>query len=121
MENQLTKAEEQVMHILWKLKRAMVKDVIAELPDPKPPYNTISSVVRILVQKGFVSFKAYGKTHEYFPLVSKETYGKTAIKSFLLKYYNGSLRNMISAFSNEPDLNIHELSEMIEELKKEES
>ena len=118
MDNQLTKAEEQVMQILWRLKRAVVKDIIAELPDPKPPYNTISSVVRILVQKGFVSFKAYGKTHEYFPLVSKETYGKTAFKSFISKYYNGSIKNLISAFSDEPDLDIQELSDLIDSLKK---
>ncbi len=121
MDNQLTKAEEQVMQILWQIKRGFVKDIISQIPDPKPPYNTISSVVRILVQKGFVSFKAYGKTHEYFPLVSKQTYGKTAFKSFIHKYYEGSFKNLISAFSDEPDLDIQELTQLIEELKKGES
>jgi len=74
---ELTKTEERVMQILWKLKTGFVKDIIDALPDdPKPPYNTISSVVRLLEKKGYVGYKAYGKTYEYFPLISKSDYRK---------------------------------------------
>ena len=90
MENQLTKVEESTMLILWRLRRAFVKDIIAHMNDPHPPYNTVSSVMRILVQKGYVSYKAYGKTHEYFPLVSINTYRKTALQWLIENYYQNS-------------------------------
>ena len=109
MENQLTRKEEQIMLILWKLRRAFVKDIISQLPDPKPPYNTISSVVRILVQKGFVSYKTYGKTHEYFPLVSITTYRKTALNSFISHFYENSNEQFIASLLSDLDLSREEL------------
>ena len=80
---ELTKAEDQVMQILWKLQNAFVKDIVEEMPDPKPAYNTVSTIVRILEAKGFGDHKAYGKTHEYFPLISKEKYTKFYLNNLL--------------------------------------
>lgn len=115
--NELTKVEEQVMNIIWKLGRGFVKDFIAEMPEPKPPYNTISSVVRILERKGFVDHKAYGKTHEYFPIISKDAYRKFASGNLLKKYFSGSVSNFLSFFAEEEELDLKELSEIITQLK----
>ena len=80
---ELTKTEERVMQVIWRLKKCFVKDIIDELPDdPKPPYNTISSVVRLLEKKGYVGYKAYGKTYEYFALISKSAYRKASFSKF---------------------------------------
>ena len=88
---ELTKVEERIMQVFWKLNNAFVKDVIAQLPeDPKPPYNTISSVTRSLESKGYLSYKAYGKTHEYFPIISKGEYKKNKLKKLLSGYYSDS-------------------------------
>ncbi len=108
----LTKAEEKVMQILWKLKSAFVKDIIEQMPDPKPPYNTISSVVRILREKGFVDFKAYGKTYEYFPVVSKLAYKKFAFSQMLKNYFDGSYKTMVSYMVEEETLSQQEIDEI---------
>ena len=95
--DELTKTEERVMLILWRLKKGFVKDIIEELPDePKPPYNTISSVVRLLEKKGYVGFKAYGKTYEYFPVISKAQYRKAFFKKLVSGYFDNSLENLLS-------------------------
>ena len=96
---ELTKAEDQVMQILWDLKAAFVKDIIEKMPDPKPAYNTISTIVRILETKGFVDHKAYGKTHEYFPVISKEKYTKFYLNNMLKGYFGGSFQNLVSFFA----------------------
>src|SRR6476620_9358056 len=112
---ELTKAEERIMQILWKLQKAFVKDVIEELDEePKPPYNTISSIVRILEKKGYLSFKAYGKTYEYFPLVDKETYGKQSFQKFFSNYFDNSAANLVSFMVKEEKLSEAD----IEEIKK---
>ncbi|MEM1134978.1 MAG: BlaI/MecI/CopY family transcriptional regulator [Bacteroidota bacterium] len=114
---ELTKTEEKIMQILWDIKIGFVKDVIAKLPDPKPPYNTISSVVRILEGKGFVSHKAYGKTHEYFPIVSKMAYSKFTLKNMITNYFEGSYEKLVSFMVNEKALTddeIKEISDLIE-------
>ena len=80
---ELTRAEEQIMQVLWRLGRGFVKDIVDELPEPKPAYNTVSTIVRILEKKGFVSHEAFGKTHQYFPLTSKDEYKKNFLKSFI--------------------------------------
>ncbi|SFP70474.1 BlaI/MecI/CopY family transcriptional regulator [Hymenobacter arizonensis] len=93
----LTKTEERIMQTLWKLKKAFVKDIIDQLPDePKPPYNTVSSVVRILERKGYVGFKAYGKTYEYFPLISKTEYRAAILKRMLTQYFDNSPTALVS-------------------------
>lgn len=87
----LTKTEEPVMQVLWELKQAFIKDIIDQLPGhSNPPYNTISSVVRTLARKGFVGFKAYGKTHEYFPLISKAQYRASTVRRMLVNYFDNS-------------------------------
>ena len=94
---ELTKTEEPIMQVLWKLKQAFVKDIIEQLPDnPKPPYNTVSSVVRILERKGYVGFRAYGKTYEYFPLISKAQYRAGTLKRLLTRYFDNSPAALVS-------------------------
>ena len=110
---ELTKAEEQVMQILWDLERGLVNDILERMPDPKPAYNTVSTVVRILEKKGFVHHKAYGKTHEYFPLVSKEQYTKGYLKGFVEGYFANSYKSLVSFFSEHENLSSGEIEEMI--------
>jgi BlaI family penicillinase repressor len=109
---ELTRAEEQVMQVLWALGRGFVKDVVDALPDPKPAYNTVSTIVRILEKKGFVSHTAFGKSHEYYPLTSKDEYKKTFVKSFLKRYFGGSFPEMVSFFAGERDLSLRDLEEI---------
>lgn len=115
---ELTKAEEELMQVLWKLESAFVKEVIEELPEPKPAYNTVSTIIRILQQKGFVGHEAHGKSHKYHPLVSKEAYTKTFMKGFVIKYFSGSYQQMVSFFTEENNLSLNELEQLIDELKK---
>ena len=119
---ELTKAEEQIMHILWDLDEAFVKDIISKLPKPKPAYNTVSTIVRILEKKGFVAHKAYGKTHEYYPLILKEDYTKVHMKSFVKNYFSNSFEHMVSFFAKEKSLTVSEMEEILkimeEEIKK---
>jgi len=108
----LTKKEETVMTVIWDLKRALVNNVIDQIPNPKPPYTTISSVVRILEKKGFVGHKAYGKTHEYFPLVTKLAYKKFALKNFLINNFDGSLEKVVSFMVKEKALSEEEVNDI---------
>jgi len=118
---ELTKAEDQVMQILWKLQKGFVKDVIEEMPNPKPAYNTVSTIVRILETKGFVDHKAYGKTHEYFPLITKEKYTKFYLNNLIKGYFNGSFQNLVSFFARENKMDIHDLEKLLDELKNQKS
>ena len=118
---ELTKAEEEIMQILWELNSAFVKDIIAQLPEPKPAYNTVSTIVRILQQKGFVGHEIHGKSHKYHPLITKKNYTKSFMKGFVKKYFSGSYQQMISFFNKEEDLSINELEQLLKELKKKNS
>ncbi|WP_276373733.1 BlaI/MecI/CopY family transcriptional regulator [Chryseolinea sp. H1M3-3] len=118
---ELTKAEDQVMQILWRLENAFVKDIVEEMPEPKPAYNTISTIVRILETKGFVDHKAYGKTHEYFPIISKEKYTHFYLNNLLKGYFNGSFQNLVSFFAKENKMDIKSLEKLLEEIKKQKS
>lgn len=109
---ELTKAEEQVMHILWDIRSGFIKDILARYREPKPAYTTISTIVRILEEKGFIGHKAYGKAHEYYPLVAKPTYTRLLMKGVLMKYFGNSLRQMVSFFSHEKGLTVTELKEL---------
>ncbi|WP_276132565.1 BlaI/MecI/CopY family transcriptional regulator [Polluticoccus soli] len=109
----LTKAEEEVMQIIWQLERCLVRDVIEQLGDPDMPHSTISSVVRILEKKGFVGHKAYGKTHEYFPIVTKEEYAQQGVKSLVEKYFGGSPKKLVSFLVQNDDMNLKELNEVL--------
>jgi BlaI family penicillinase repressor len=111
---ELTKAEEQVMQILWQLKEAIVKQILDKMPDdPKPAYNTVSTVVRVLESKGFVDHKAYGNSHVYFPIVSEEDYKKFAFDKVIKSYFNNSYKSLVSYLVKEQKLNLSELAELI--------
>lgn len=115
---ELTKAEEQIMQELWMLEKAFVKDIIDKLPEPNPAYNTVSTIIRILEKKGFVDHYAYGKTHQYFPIVSKVDYTKSYFKNFLNGYFSNSFQEMVSFFAKEDKMSISELEEIIKEVGK---
>ena len=121
MLKELTKAEDQIMQVLWKLEKAFVKDIIEELPKPKPAYNTVSTIIRILETKGFVDHTAYGKTHEYFPVVSKEQYSKFYLNSMLKGYFNNSFENLVSFFAQENDMNLKDIEKLLKETKRKKS
>lgn len=114
---ELTKAEEEVMQILWKLKKAFVKEILEEFEEPKPAYNTVSTIIRILEKKEFVSYTAFGKTHQYFPLINREDYKTKISKSLLSNYFEGSLENMVSFFAKNEEIDIKELDEILTHLK----
>jgi BlaI family penicillinase repressor len=116
---ELTKAEEQIMQVLWKLGKGFVRDVIEDLPEPRPAYNTVSTIVRILEKKGFVSHTAYGKTYEYFPLVSRDEYKKGYLKSFIRRYFGNSFQEMVSFFASGRDVSLRELEEIRRLLREE--
>ena len=109
---ELTKAEEQIMQILWQIEKGFVNDVLNNLPDPKPAYNTVSTVIRILEQKGFVGHKAYGKTHEYFPLVTKSDYTVSLMSGVMKNYFGGSFKQMVSFFADGNNISLSELDEV---------
>jgi BlaI family penicillinase repressor len=115
----LTRVEEQIMQILWKLDRAFVKDILNDLPAPKPAYNTVSTIIRILEKKGVVSHKAFGNSHEYFALITKDEYKKKYFKSFLTRYFGDSFQDMVSFFAGDRDLSLQELEEIRRRLGEE--
>src|SRR3954467_4571850 len=115
---ELTRAEDQVMQILWKLKKAFVKDIVEEMAEPRPAYNTVSTIVRILETKGFIDHKAYGKTHEYFPIIAKEKYTKFYLNNLIKGYFNGSFQNLVSFFAQENKLDVADLEKLLKEIKK---
>jgi predicted transcriptional regulator len=115
---ELTKAEEEVMQVLWKLEKAFVKEILAEFKEPKPAYNTISTIVRILEKKGFIEFNAFGKSHQYFPKVSKEEYRTAISKSLVSKYFDGSVENLVSFFAKKEEIDVTELDRILKSLKK---
>ena len=116
---ELTKAEEQVMQILWNLRKAFVKDIVENFGDPKPAYNTVSTIIRILVKKGFVSYKSYGSTYQYFPLVTKDEYSKLYLGNFIKNYFGNSYNQLVSFFANNSKVTIKELEEIKKLVAKE--
>ncbi|MDR6301380.1 BlaI/MecI/CopY family transcriptional regulator [Mesonia maritima] len=117
---ELTKAEEEVMQLLWKLKHANVAMLIDEIPEPKPAYNTISTIVRILESKGFVGYKKQGRGHIYFPLIEKERYSKFSLTKLMNNYFDGSMKSMLSFFVKKNDVSLKELEEILKEINKKE-
>lgn len=115
---ELTRAEEQIMQILWDMEKGFVKDIIAHFPKPKPAYSTVSTIVRILVQKGFVDYTAYGKTHEYFPVITREQYRNFETEKLLGNYYQDSLGSLVSFFVEKKDLDLREADKIIQLLQK---
>lgn len=117
---QLTKAEEEIMQILWRLKEANVAGIIEEMPEPKPAYNTVSTIVRILETKDFVDHKKKGKGYIYFPRVAKETYSNQSMTELINNYFNGSFRSMVSFFMKKNEMNTQDLEEILKEINKKE-
>ncbi|MDX2429921.1 MAG: BlaI/MecI/CopY family transcriptional regulator [Bacteroides sp.] len=117
----LTKAEEQVMQILWEEKEGFVKDLLQKFPEPKPAYNTVSTIIRILEKKGFVDHRSFGKSHQYYPLVSRDDYRNERFSSLMKNYFNNSMKQVLSHFGKDGPMDIKEADDiisMIEELKK---
>lgn len=113
----LTKREEDIMQVLWDLQKAFVKEIVAVLPNPKPHYNTVSTMVRNLAEKGFVGYNEFGKTHQYFPIVSKEEYQKEAVGDVLGKYFDNSYSKMVAHFAEEEKISEEELEEILKMIK----
>ncbi|HEX8020579.1 BlaI/MecI/CopY family transcriptional regulator [Mucilaginibacter sp.] len=117
---ELTKAEEQIMQILWQLKEAIVKDIIEEMSEPKPAYNTVSTVVRVLEGKGFIDHKAYGNSHVYYPLISDAEYKKFTFDKMMKNYFSNSYQSLVSFIVDEKNISVKELDELtslIDQLK----
>ncbi|MEO9003181.1 MAG: BlaI/MecI/CopY family transcriptional regulator [Ginsengibacter sp.] len=114
----LTKAEEEIMQVIWKLESAFLRDIVAEMPDPKPHQNTVATILKILVDKGFVGIEVFGRNHRYYYLVNREVYSKGRVKSLVKKYYEGSFSNIVSSMVKENNLSIEELELLLKQLKK---
>jgi predicted transcriptional regulator len=117
---ELTKAEEEIMQILWKLRKAFIKEILGKFDDPKPAYSTVSTIIRILYDKGFVNYRAYGRTYQYFPVISKDDYRKARLSSFVKDYFSNSYQKMVSFFAREDSITLEEMEEIMEVVRKEE-
>jgi len=115
---ELTKAEEEIMRVLWKLQKGFVKDVLAELPEPKPAYNTVSTIIRILEKKELVGYTAYGKTHEYYPLISEEQYRRFQTEQLMANYFDNSLKKLVSFFVQDKNISLSEADDIIKLLNQ---
>ena len=115
---QLTKAEEEIMQALWQLKKANVKSVIEILPEPKPAYNTVSTIIRILESKGFVDYEKQGKSHLYYPLIDKGSYSNQSINKLVDNYFQGSFKSMVSFFVKKNDIDLDDIEGLLKEINK---
>ncbi len=115
---ELTPAELEIMQILWDRESAFVNDILAELPDPKPAYNTVSTIVRILEQKGYLAHKAYGRSHEYYPIIDRESYTKDFMVNVLNNFFGGSASRMVSFLSSNKSISLEETDEILKLLQK---
>ena len=114
----LTKAEEEIMQVLWKLEHAFVRDILDALPTPKPHQNTVATMLKILAEKEFAGIQVFGRTHRYFPRISKETYSKSTIKNVVRKYFEGSFSEAVSFMVKENNLSLEDLELLVKQLKK---
>ncbi len=117
--NELTRAEEQIMKILWEIEKGFVKDILSHYPEPRPAYNTVSTIIRILQDKGFVSHKAYGRTHEYYPLITREEYTKSRMTSLVNDYFSNSFEKMVSFFAREKKISLKEMEDIMKLMEEE--
>ncbi len=114
----LTKAEEQIMQVIWKLDKAFLREIIDALPNPKPHNNTVATIIKILVEKEFIGIQVFGRTHQYYPLITKDAYSKTTMKSLVKGYFEGSFSNAVSFMVKENNLSVDELETLLKQLKK---
>lgn len=117
----LTKAEEQVMQVLWKLDKAFLRDVVEAMPNPKPHQNTVATLLKILVEKEFVGVNVISRHHQYFPAVSKDEYSKRSMKQLVKGYFEGSFSNVVSFMVKENNLSIEELENLLQQIKKQQN
>ena len=115
---ELTKAEEQIMLIVWEKGKCFVKEIVAAFPTPKPAYNTVSTIVRILEKKGVIAHKAFGKTHQYYPLITKGSYKTLKTNNLMDNFFGGSAESMLSFFMKENQIDIHQMDDLLNKLKK---
>jgi predicted transcriptional regulator len=118
MSRLLTKAEEQIMQVIWKLDKAFLREIIEALPNPKPHNNTVATILKILVEKEFVGINTFGRMHQYYPLVAKDTYSKSTLKTIVKSYFEGNYSNAVSFMVKENGLSIEELELLLKQLKK---
>jgi predicted transcriptional regulator len=114
----LTKGEEQVMQILWKIREGFIRDIMDAFPSPRPHQNTIATILKILSEKEFVGIRVFGRQHQYYPLVNKETYSKATIKNFVKGYFGGSFSDAVSFMVKENNLSVEDLEALLHQLKK---
>ena len=119
MKRELTKAEEQIMQAIWQMEKGFAKDVLAHLDEPKPAYNTVLTVIRVLVQKGFVKFNTYGKSNEYYPAISKAEYSNGRLETIKKNYFNNSAKELLSFFVKENKMSVNELDDILKIIKEE--
>lgn len=113
----LTKAEEQIMQYLWKIKKGFLKDVLDQFPEPKPHTNTVSTILKVLKDKNFVDFEVFGRQHEYFPMITQDQYSGKSMKSLVKNYFSGSYKNAVSFLVEENEMSIEDLEMLLNELK----
>jgi BlaI family transcriptional regulator, penicillinase repressor len=116
MKKDLTKAEEQIMQILWKSEKAFIKDILEHFDEPKPAYTTVATIVKILERKGFVSYKAYGNAFQFYPLISKNDYSKTHVNSIFKRYFKSSIKDVVSFFADNNKVQLNDIDEAIKVL-----
>lgn len=114
----LTKAEEQIMHVIWKLEAAFLKDILEAMPEPKPHSNTVATILKILVEKGFVGITPVGRMHRYQPVVSKEEYSSSSIRNLVEGYFEGSFSEAVSFMVKQKDISVKELELLLQEMRK---
>ena len=114
----LTKAEEQIMQAVWKLREGFIRDVMDALPAPKPHQNTVATILKILVEKEFIGIRVFGRQHQYYPLVSREAYSKASIKTLVKSYFGGSFSDAVSFMVKENSLSVDDLESLLLQLKK---
>ena len=114
----LTKAEEQIMQVLWKLEKAFLRELVDAIPHPNPHQNTVATILKILMEKEFVGIELFGRMHQYYPLISKEAYSKSTMKSMVKSYFEGSFSNVVSFMVKENNLSVEDLERLLKELKK---
>jgi BlaI family penicillinase repressor len=110
---ELTKAEEQIMQILWRIEKGFIKDILEQFDDPRPAYTTVATVVKILERKGFVEYKAYGNAHQFFPVISKTAYSKTHMNPLFKKYFKSSIKDVVSFFADNNKIRVNDIDEAI--------
>ncbi len=118
---ELTKAEEEVMQILWRLKKAFIKEILEKFDEPRPAYSTVSTIIRILQDKGFVNYRAYGRTYQYFAVISKDDYRKVQMSSYVRNYFSNSYQKMVSFFAREDSITVKDMEEIMEMMKNSEN